>query len=149
MFLYLYVSSADAVLCHLQDQSFASLQYHISDIARELQDEILAHLLELHLQFGKIYLGLDGRGSRKLRHVNPPDLSIMFALNRRWLQKAKNILYLENIWVMPRKGNLQKGFFDHWHAEELTGSYRIRDISWKPQRDLFEHYAASSKLETK
>ena len=90
------------------------------------------HLLRLCLKPGEIGLTInvkcretswdpiDDFGCPRYEY-STPDVSIMWALNKYWLEHARNILYLENIWIMPtgELNIIRDEFFYHWHHEDL------------------------------
>ena len=115
----------------LSQDSFARLQGHIAALTRELQDGILIQLLRLYLQPGAIIVGPWGKPVRSsnvvdyykyCRHENLlPDVSIMLALSKKWLEHAKRILYCDNLWITmdgPFDG-MTPAFFKRWHPEDL------------------------------
>ena len=122
----------------IPDASFANLQQHVAALPQELQDEILTCLFRLYLQVGTIALDLYGTNHRFFlpkdeNHNTPSPMSphrssnpqsrlfIMGALNKYWLQRAKQILYCDNVWKIPVLATftIQSRFFKHWHPEDL------------------------------
>ena len=93
---------------------------------------ILTYLLRLHLQVGAIALDHRGRGIVPVGFSEDfsslPDLSIMRALDKSWLQRAKKILYCDNLWyiLVYATWNVQFPFFTHWHPEDLRLLPRVR-----------------------
>ena len=127
-------------------------------------------LLRLCLQPGEIALGVDGKGLREILFIDLtvsdldvkyqlpefPDMSIMLALNKYWLLRAKEILYCENLWIMPLKWSceMEPDFFYHWHAEDLRLLPSVvldpaLEVDWQIRVDASrKEIFASTRLDT-
>ena len=116
--------SAPKSLSKLTD--FSTLQYHVTNLPQELQDEILLWLIRIILQPGKIYLDSFGKphSANPDHHTNDPEssrlnnISNVLCLSKAMLEKSAGVLYAGNTWVMP-SGAIEQEFFQRWDRRDL------------------------------
>ena len=63
----------------------------------------------------------------------PSRLSIMQALNRHWFQRAKKILYCDNVWRISLSTTLDMSspFFTQWYLEDLRLLPRVMLVGYR------------------